>query len=145
MASQSHMRPSRGFTMTELMVAVVIVALLASVAVPVHRKYIRYSRISEATTRIGEIITAAKAYALEHPSVAGTPTWPPAAGGGIVNLTSTDQFTYTITAGGGGNALTTTLSVRATGRAGKKMVGVTVTITLANINASGARPVVAGL
>lgn len=138
-------RGQKGFTMIELMVVVVIVGVLAAIAIPIYGKYIKNSRLTEATSRIGEIMTAAKAYGQEHPDASGNPTWPPAAGAGIVDLTSTDLFDYSITAGGGGNASTTALTIRASGQAGEKMAGVTVDMTIPNINANGTPPVIAGL
>ncbi len=138
-------RGRKGFTMIELMVVVVVVGVLAAIAVPIYGKYIKNARVSEATSRAGEIITAAKAYAQEFQSAAGNPTWPPAAGGGIVDLTQSDQFTYAITSGAGRNANTTALVIRATGRGGRKMAGVTVTITLTTISSNAIPPVVANL
>ena len=136
----------RGFTMIELMVVVVIVGVLASIAVPIYGKYIKNARISEATGRMGEIITAAKAYAMEHPDTSGNPTWPPATPTGtIVDLSSSDLFSYAITAGAGANANTTGLTITATGLTGKKMAGVGVAITVANIAANGGAPVISGL
>ena len=134
-----------GFTMTELMVCVVVVAILATVAVPVHRKYVRYSRVSEATTRIGEIVTAAKAYAQAHPNAAGNPIWPPAAGREMVNLANSPYFRFAITGGANQNALNRPLTIRATGIAGRKMAGVTITVTVANIRSSGSKPTITGL
>jgi prepilin-type N-terminal cleavage/methylation domain-containing protein len=137
---------SRGFTMIELMVVVVIVGILAGVAIPMYGKYVKNARLSEATGRMGEIITACKSYAMEHQSLAGNPTWPPANPvGTIVDLTASEQFTYAIVAGAGGNANVTALSIRATGVPGLKMAGVTVTITVANLNANGGAPVITGL
>jgi type IV pilus assembly protein PilE len=136
---------SAGFTMIELMVVVVVVAILAAIAIPIYGKYIKNSRLTEATSRMGEIITSAKAYGQEHQDASGNPTWPPAAGGGIVDLTSTELFDYTITAGGGANANTTTLTIHAAGKAAAKMAGVTVDISVANINANGGTPVISGL
>lgn len=138
-------RSKKGFTMIELMVVVVVVGVLAAIAVPIYGKYIKNARVSEATARIGEIVTAAKAYAQEFQDASGNPTWPPAAGGGIVDLSQSDQFTYAITAGAGRNANTTALTIRATGRGGRKMAGVTVTVTLPNINSNANPPVVANL
>jgi type IV pilus assembly protein PilE len=134
----------KGFTMIELMVVVVIVGVLAAVAIPIYGKYIKNARLTEATSRIGEIITAAKAYAQENQTAAGVPTWPPAAGAGIVDLSATENFTYSITAGGG-TAATGPITFRGTGIAGSKMAGVTVDITVASITANGGAPVVAGL
>jgi prepilin-type N-terminal cleavage/methylation domain-containing protein len=137
---------NRGFTMIELMVVVVIVGILAGVAIPMYGKYIKNARLSEGTGRMGEIITACKSYAMENQSITGTPTWPPAnPAGTIVDLSASQSFTYAITAGAGANANTTALTITATGIPGQRLAGVTVAITVANINANGGAPVVTGL
>lgn len=134
---------ARGFTMIELMVVVVIVGVLAAIAIPLYGKYIKNARLTEATGRIGEIITAAKAWAQENQSVAGVPQWP-AGAGGIVDMSQTEMFTYAFTAGAGTPA-TGPLTITATGIAGTKMAGVSVAVTVPNINANGGAPVVTGL
>ena len=134
----------KGFTMVELMVVVVIVGVLAAVAVPLYGKYVKNARVSEATGRIGEIVTASKAWAVENSNASGTPIWPSGAGG-LVDLTASPNFSYSINSGGGANATTTAYVLRATGRSGTKMSGVTVTVTVPNINSNGTPPVVAGL
>ena len=111
---------TKGFTMIELMVVVVIVGVLAAIAIPIYGKYIKNARVSEATSRIGEVVTASKAWAQENQDVDGDPVWP-AGAGGIVDLTPTDNFTYAITAGGGTDATANALVVTATGQA--KMAG----------------------
>jgi prepilin-type N-terminal cleavage/methylation domain-containing protein len=140
----SRKRNQKGFTMIELMVVVVIVGILAAIAIPLYGKYIKNSRVTEATGRIGEIVTAAKAYAQENQDGSGNPIWP-AGATGIVDLSPTQYFTYAITSGGGANATTTPLVLTATGAAGLKMAGVTVTETVPNINSNGNPPVVSGL
>jgi len=137
-------RNQKGFTMIELMVVVVIVGVLAAIAIPIYGKYVKNSRVSEATGRIGEIITAGKSRAMENQDASGNPTWPSGAGG-IVDLTATQYFTYAITAGGGTNANTNAWTITATGVAGAKMAGVTVAVTVPNINSNGNSPVVTGL
>ncbi|MDO9695046.1 MAG: prepilin-type N-terminal cleavage/methylation domain-containing protein [Candidatus Latescibacteria bacterium] len=61
----------KGFTMIELMVVVVIVGVLAAIAVPMYGKYVKNARLTEATSRIGEVVTAAKSWAIENESAAG--------------------------------------------------------------------------
>jgi prepilin-type N-terminal cleavage/methylation domain-containing protein len=131
----------KGFTMIELMVVVVIVGVLAAIAIPIYGKYIKNARLTEATGRMGEIITAAKAWAQEHQNASGNPVWP-AGAGGIVDLSATDNFTYAITAGAGQEA-TNPLGITATGT--NKMLGVSVVITVPTINSNGGAPVVGGL
>jgi prepilin-type N-terminal cleavage/methylation domain-containing protein len=137
-------RNQKGFTMIELMVVVVIVGILAAIAIPLYGKYIKNARVSEATGRMGEIVTAAKAWAQENQDTSGNPVWPSGAGG-IVDLSASQLFTYAITSGGGSNANTTPLVMTATGAAGQKMAGVTVVETVPNINSNGNPPVVSGL
>ncbi len=61
----------KGFTMIELMVVVVIVGVLAAIAIPIYGKYIKNARVTEATGKMGELVTAAKAFAQENPTASG--------------------------------------------------------------------------
>ncbi len=136
----------KGFTMIELMVVVVIVGVLAAIAIPIYGKYIKNAKLTEATARMGEIITACKSYAVEHADAAGVPQWPTAAGGGIVDLSSSANFSYALSGAGLGGAATGALTVTATGIAGGMQTGpVTVAITVPNINSNGSPPVVTNL
>ena len=134
----------KGFTMVELMVVVVIVGVLSAVAIPLYGKYIKNARVTEATGKIGEIITASKAWAMENQDASGDPVWP-SGSGGIVDLTATELFSYAITAGGGSDATSNAFTVTATGVGGAKMAGVTVVVTVADIYSNGGAPVVTGL
>jgi prepilin-type N-terminal cleavage/methylation domain-containing protein len=138
-------RSSRaGFVLIEMLVAVVIVALLASVAVPIYRKHIKASRTTEATTRIGEIVTACRSYAIANPNAASEPVWP-SGSSGIVDLSSSPRFTYALTGGKGAGARTNALRVVATGKSGTPMAGVTITITVPSITAGANPPAITGL
>jgi type IV pilus assembly protein PilE len=137
-------RGQKGFTMIELMVVVVIVGILAAIAIPLYGKYIKNARISEASGRVGEIVTSAKAWAQENQDASGNPIWPSGATG-IVDLADTEHFTYAITAGGGANANTNAFTITATGKAGGRMSGVTVVMSVPNINSNGSAPVITGL
>jgi prepilin-type N-terminal cleavage/methylation domain-containing protein len=55
-----------GFNMLELMVVVVILGLLSAIAVPIYARYVRSSRVSEALSRVGELFTAARTYAIAN-------------------------------------------------------------------------------
>jgi len=141
--SRYHRKSQAGFTMIELMVVVVIVGVLAGIAVPMYGKYVKNARLTEATSRIGEIVTSAKAYAMENQNSSGNPVWPTGSSG-LVDLRHSQNFNYAITSGGGANA-NTALTIRATGRSGTRMHGVRVTVTVPNINSNGGAPTVTGL
>jgi len=138
-------RGDAGFTMVELMIVVLVVGVLAAIAVPLYGKYIKNARITEATAKIGEILTACKSYAQSNPNNNNNPTWPGPNSAGI-DLTPTDNFTYGISTTGGEDATTTALTITATGQ--NKMAGppvVTVTVIDANINTNAGSPQITGL
>ncbi|MBE0535340.1 MAG: type II secretion system protein [Phycisphaerae bacterium] len=60
------MKSRKGFTLIELMVVVLIVAILAAVIVPMMRARIDAAKWSEGRAGIGTISTAARAYWAEH-------------------------------------------------------------------------------
>jgi type IV pilus assembly protein PilE len=49
------LKTHRGFTLIELMIVVVVVAILASIAIPSYQDYIRRGRITEAVSALSEI------------------------------------------------------------------------------------------
>lgn len=136
----------KGFTMIELMVVVVIVGVLAAIAIPIYGKYIKNARVTEATGRLGEVITACKAWAQEHQDASGTPQWPAATTSSFdyVDLSDSELFSYSITSSAG-DADTSPLVVEADGRSGLKMDGVNISITVPDIYSNGQAPVVTGL
>ncbi|MSP59568.1 MAG: prepilin-type N-terminal cleavage/methylation domain-containing protein [Myxococcales bacterium] len=70
----------KGFTLVELMIAVAIIGLLASIAIPSFSRYIRRSKTTEAALNIRKMFDAAVAYhSSEHADSAGIlikRTWP---------------------------------------------------------------------
>ena len=66
------MRSRKGFTLIELMIVILIVAVLAAVLVPMMRARIDAAKWSEARSGIGNIASGVRAYWAEHQDVAGT-------------------------------------------------------------------------
>lgn len=56
------MRRNEGFTITELMIAVVIMGVLATIAIPSFTSYIYKARVTEASNFLGEIRQRQEAY-----------------------------------------------------------------------------------
>lgn len=76
------MRNRKGFTLIELMIVVIIVAVLAAVIVPLMTSRINKAKWSEAKAAMSQIATALRAYVAENETTTTTivtPT-PPATG-----------------------------------------------------------------
>lgn len=101
------MKRVSGFTLIELMIAVVIVAVLAAIAIPSYQDQVRKSRRAEALRVIGEIRMAQERWRADRPTY-GTlaDVGNPGAG--------SPYYTYTVT----GNTATA-YTITATAVAGK--------------------------
>ena len=62
------MKSRKGFTLVELMVVVIIVAILSAIAIPVLRARIDNGKWTEAKAGMGTIVTSLRAYAAETKS-----------------------------------------------------------------------------
>jgi len=70
------MKRNQGFTITELMIAVVIIGVLAMMAIPTFTSYIYKGRVTEATTFLGEIKQRQESYRSEFGQYcANNETW----------------------------------------------------------------------
>lgn len=88
----------RGFSLIELMVAVAVVALLAAIATPTYRNYIRRGAVEEATSQLSTGQVALEQYFLDNRTYVGGPC--PAATTNFTFACTRAAATYTITATG---------------------------------------------
>jgi prepilin-type N-terminal cleavage/methylation domain-containing protein len=68
------MKSKKGFTLIELMVVILIVAILAAVAIPIMRGRIDAAKWSEGRAIMGSIATAIRAYAASEDAAPATGT-----------------------------------------------------------------------
>ena len=93
----SMLRNSKGFTLVELMVVVIIVLVLAGIAVPVYIHYIQEGKKSEAYAVTDSIVSGALVYFQKNDTYTG---------GTIINWLAADDtgnaayFTYVISGQG---------------------------------------------
>lgn len=60
------MKRTKGFTLVELIIVIVIVGILSLVAVPVYKSYTQKAIKTEGKTLLGAVKTAEEAYFAEH-------------------------------------------------------------------------------
>ncbi len=123
------MKQTRGFTLIELMVVVVVVAILAAIALPSYTEYITRGKITEATSNLADMRVKLEQYFQDNRTYVGAC----AAGTTAPLPTGAKYFTYTCPAA----ALTaTTFTVQADGVAGQGMGGFVYTVDQNNTKAT---------
>lgn len=123
-------RDDRGFTLIELIVVFMVVAVLAAIAIPLYAGYVKRARTSEGITRLGSIMTASKTYYNRFGQ------WPTAPGeeGYYGDFNESEHFTYSILGDGGGAE---EFTIQADGRDVDGMSGITVIMTCASAKDEG--------
>ena len=117
-------RPQRGFTLIEVMIAVVIIAILAAIAIPNYRDYVTRSRIVEATSGLADARVKMEQYFQDNRAYpAGCVTGAP--GPTEVQVMTLQNFALAC-----GNLTATTYTITATGT--NAMVGFSYTIDQLN-------------
>ncbi len=58
-------RNRKGFTLIEILIVVVIIAILAAISVPIYLDYIKGARAADAQSQIGAIYNSAKMYYMD--------------------------------------------------------------------------------
>lgn len=64
----AHWQGNRGFTLVEVIIAMVIIAILASIAIPQYGSYVRKSNRAVAKAHLQTLVGTQEAYALQHRS-----------------------------------------------------------------------------
>jgi type IV pilus assembly protein PilE len=88
------MKRNKGFTLIELMIVVVVIAILAAIAMPLYSDYVRRGRIADATANLSGLRVRMEQYFQDNR------TYVNAAGDCGVDVTTTPgpNFTYTCAA-----------------------------------------------
>ena len=103
------MRPtSRGMTLIELMIVIVIVAILASIAVPSYRQYVLRSHRTEAKAALMNVAAAQEKFYLQNNTYTDNLSDAPPTGLGIPGTTEHGYYTVAIEAGADETAFTVT-------------------------------------
>jgi type IV pilus assembly protein PilE len=119
-----------GFTLLEMMIVVVVVAILAAVALPSYRDYITRSQLAEAYTNLADVATKLELYFQDNRTYAGA-----CAAGTVAPLPNAPKyFAFTCP-----TLTATQYTVQAAGTAGNT-TGFTFTIDQAGVRQTTAVP-----
>jgi type IV pilus assembly protein PilE len=143
-AALSRRRVCRGFTLIEVMIALVVIGVLATVAYPSYMSQVRKSRRADAVVAIAQIQQAQERWRANCPCYAasltatstGCPTVPCAATRGLGLGSATESGYYALALS---DVSATTYTVTATAAGGRSQVGDTgcTTLTVTVRNGSG--------
>lgn len=121
---------TRGFTLIEMMITVVIISILAAVALPAYNDYVKRGRISQATNNLAAMRVKIEQFYQDNRTYVDA-----CAVGSVAELPPDDSFTYSCPV-----LTTTTFTVQAAGAAGGPMSGFTYTIDQSNAKSTTAVP-----
>jgi type IV pilus assembly protein PilE len=68
------MKYQKGFTLIELMIVVVVIAILASIAIPSYQQYIVRSKLTEAVQNLAQVKTTMEQFYQDNGAYNTTPT-----------------------------------------------------------------------
>lgn len=117
----------RGFTLMELMIAVVVVAIITAIALPSYRDYVTRGKISEATSSLADMRVKLEQYFQDNRTYVGAC----AAGTAAPLPTATRYFSFTCP-----TLTDTAFTVTATGIPGQGMDGFVYTADQVNTQAT---------
>ena len=86
------MRGIRGFTLIEIMIVVLIVAILGAIALPAYTNYIQRAKITEATSTLADLRLRAEKYFADNRSYQPTP--PAGIAVGFNTATAAEYFAF---------------------------------------------------
>jgi type IV pilus assembly protein PilE len=117
------MKGNRGFTLIELMIVVIVVAILASFAIPAYQDYVARGQVMEGTSRLAERRVRMEQYYQDNRTYVGGCT-----------VETLQYFTFECPV-----ETATTYTLQARGVAGR-VVGMTFSVDQANARATTAVP-----
>ncbi|MDR6888550.1 MULTISPECIES: type IV pilin protein [Variovorax] len=132
-------RGSRGFTLIEIMITVVIIGVLAAIAIPSYQDYVRRGYVVDGTNALSTMRADMERYFQDNRTYAAVPSSslvPPCDASVPVNKRTFGNFVVTCPAPGAPTDTTYTLRAAGSGPA----TGAVYTITESNVRATAGMP-----
>jgi type IV pilus assembly protein PilE len=121
------MHAARGFTLIELMITMVVVAVLAAVALPAYTDYVLRSKLTEAHTHLSDLRVKMEQRFQDARTYAGQPCAP--TGAAAVQI---KYFDFSCTDGPDADSF----RIQAAGKAGTDLAGIAFTVNESNVRAT---------
>lgn len=126
------MRFNRGFTLIELMITVVIIAIIAAVAVPNYTDYVTRSKFAEAHGQLADLRVKMEQYYMDNRRYSSTSAGGTCGLGATITVNGTKYFTYTCASSAVNATGDQAYTLTATGVAAQGLAGMAFTINQAN-------------
>jgi type IV pilus assembly protein PilE len=130
------MRFMRGFTLIEIMITVVIVAVIAAIAVPNYTDYVTRSKFAEATGHLSDLRVKLEQYYMDNRRYSSDTAGATCGLGNTIAVTNSKYFTYTCATGNANTVGAQSYTLTATGVAAEGLSGLAFTINQANARAT---------
>ena len=130
------MRFTKGFTLIEVMITVVIVAVIAAVAIPNYTDYITRSKLTEAHGQLADLRVKMEQYYMDNRRYSTTAAGGTCGLGATIVVRGTKYFTYTCASSAPNAAGDQAYTLTASGVAGEGLEGIAFTINQANARAT---------
>jgi type IV pilus assembly protein PilE len=86
----------RGVTLLELLIALVVIGILASITVPAYRQYVRRVHRVDATVALQDLLAAQERFHLRHGAYSSNPAAAPPAGLGSGSISPGGKYSLTV-------------------------------------------------
>ena len=132
------MRRQQGFTIIELMIVVVVIAVLSAIALPSYTDYITRSKFAEAHAHLSDLRVKMEQYYLDNRRYSSTTGGGTCgiAGGNSPTTQGTKYFTFTCASSSANAAGDQAYVLTATGKSTEGLSGIAFTIDQANAKAT---------
>ena len=120
------MRPERGFSLVEMVVAMFIIAILATIVVPAYQDYVRKARLADALDSLMYIQN------LQEKWRANNATYGSLANIGFTGSTSTDGYYGLAVSGAGATGYVVTATAQGSQASDTGCTSITLTVNAAN-------------
>ena len=126
------MRFTRGFTLIEILITVVIISVIAAVAVPNYTDYVTRSKFAEAQGQLSDLRVKLEQYYMDNRRYSTDVAGATCGLGNTITIANAKYFTYTCATSNANTVGAQSYTLTATGAAGEGLAGLAFTINQAN-------------